>query len=153
MKKFLFCLLFSSASIASAESWVCIVNTALNSMALESTVTLDGIIVANPMFSDLDNLNNLSEDQKSVVLMLKPTEPILLEQWSDTEDSLSCSSEYVTLVLNPKQLAELQHPGAAAALGLNYKVSVTGKIRWSESSLEMAGNAVLMNITKILIEP
>ena len=59
----------------------------------------------------------------------------------------------MTLVLNPKQLAELQYAGAATALGLNYKVRVTSKIRWSESSLEMAGNAVLMNITKISIQP
>lgn len=153
MKKFLFCILFSSASLATAESSICIVNTALPSMALESTVTLEGTIVANPMFSDLDSLDDLSEDQKSVVLMLKPTEPILLEQWSGNDDLLSCSSEYVTLVLNSKQLAELQYAGAATALGLNYKVRVTGQIRWSESSLEMAGNAVLMNITEIFIEP
>lgn len=121
-------------------------------MALESTVTLEGSIVANPMFSDLDSLDDLSEDQKSVVLMLKPTEPILLEQWSGNEDSLSCSSEYVTLVLNSQQLKELQRAGAATALGLPTVVTLTGTIRWSESSLEVAGNAVLMNITKISIQ-
>ena len=153
MKKFLLCIIFSSASLAAAESSICIANTTQNTMSLDSTVTLSGIIVANPMFSDLESIDNLSEDQKSVVLTLKPTDPILLEQWSDTEDSLSCSSKYVTLVLNPKQLAELQYAGAATALGLYYEVRVTGKIRWSESSLEMAGNAVLMNITKISIQP
>jgi hypothetical protein len=152
MKKLLFCILFSSASLATADSSICLVNTALPWMALDSTVTLEGIIVANPMFSELDNLDNLSEEQKSVVLMLKPAKPILLEQWSGNDDSLSCSSEYVTLVLNSKQLAELQYAGTASALGLSTVVNLTGTIRWSESSLEVAGNAVLMNITKLSVQ-
>jgi hypothetical protein len=104
------------------------------------------------MFSDLDSLDNLSEDQKSVVLMLKPTEPILLEQWSDSVDSLSCSSQFVTLVLNSQQRKELLRVGAATALGLPIVVTLTGTIRWSESSLEVAGNAVLMNITKLSVK-
>ena len=63
MKKFLFCIIFSAASLATAESSICIANTVQNTISLDSTVTLNGIIVANPMFSELESIDNLSEDQ------------------------------------------------------------------------------------------
>lgn len=152
MKKILLTLLISTGTFANAESSTCIVNSTKNTIPLESTITLQGVVIANPMFSDLEDLKDLTEDQKSVMLMLKPIEPVLLEQWSSTVDSLSCSSQFVTLVLNSTQFALLQRSGAATALGLKSQVTVTGTMRWSESSLEVAGNAVLMNITEVSVE-
>lgn len=152
MKYLLTSIIFFSVSLATADSSTCVINTTKNVLLLESTVTLEGVIVPNPMFDDVANINELSEDQKSVMLMLKPSEPVLLEQWSETVDTLSCSSKYVTLALNSQQIATLQRAGAATALGLKQKVTVTGQIRWSESSIEMAGNAVLMNITKVSVQ-
>ncbi len=136
------------ADIALAENSTCIVNPVNNIMLLESEVTLEGTLDLNPMFSSPEDISSMTEDQKSVMFLLKPNQSVLLEQWSDTVDVLACQAPGVTLELNIQQ-RDLVSPALAK---VDRRVSVTGKIRWSESSLEIAGNAVLMGVTEISIK-
>ncbi len=149
MTKLLFLVLSFSGPLAFAQTSTCIVNSQNEYLALESVVTLQGTVKLNPMFL-IEDLSFMTEEQESVQLLLKPARPVLLEQWSDTADTLACESKTVTMVLNKEQRKQV----TPALLSPDIKeVQITGTIRWSESSLELAGNAVLMNITKISVEP
>ena len=102
MTKLLFLVLSFSGPLAFAQTSTCVVNSQNEYLALESVVTLQGTVKLNPMFL-IEDLSFMTEEQESVQLLLEPASPVLLEQWSDTADTLVCHSQTVTMVLNKEQ--------------------------------------------------
>lgn len=112
---------------------------------LESEVSIQGIIGINPMYS-YDPIN-LNDNQENSMFVLNLNKTINLEQYNKNSENFSCPVSSVTLLLNREQRLKLND----FIQNKNLFFQVKGTIRWSESSIELAGNAVLSNATEISI--
>lgn len=138
---FVLSLFFSSTAFAELD--FCKTKSDQDIIRLESEVSIKGIIGINPMYS-YDPIN-LNDNQDNTMFVLNLNKTIYLEQYNQNTENFSCPVSSVTLLLNREQRLMLND----FIQNKNLFFKVKGTIRWSESSIELAGNAVLSNAVEI----
>ena len=109
---------------AFAGSAGCAVVDAKSILRLEQEVTIQGMIIENPMVTAISNSDPLKASIMDYRYIMIPGSDILLEQWSSDQANYACKIGVITLELNKKQREVIEK---SIAKGFN-AVMATGKI-------------------------